>query len=109
MRLSIRRIVSRVSSAGGPLGVFLADQAFESPGELRVPIVLSVRPGLCKLEVILVFQRSGRGMAGDPVFLELVKVLGASSATMTAARQAIPYTDCAGQSRRAARRQSQGA
>jgi len=38
--------------------VFLADQAFESPGELRVPIVLSVRPGLCKLEVILVFQRS---------------------------------------------------
>ncbi len=35
-------------------------------------------------------------MAGDPVFLELVKVLGASSATMTAARPPIPYTDSTG-------------
>jgi len=55
-------------------------------------IVLSVRRGLRKVEVTLVFQRFGRGTVDDPVFMELVKVLGASSATMSAARPPVTHT-----------------
>jgi hypothetical protein len=47
--------------------VVLGHRAFESPGELRVPIAPSVRPSFRKVEGVLVFQCFGRGVVGDPV------------------------------------------